>query len=182
MRKLIESTFISLDGDVSRELMQWGPRYWDDEYTAYESRLLFGADALVLGRGTYEGFSATWPERTGTPYADRINSMPKHVASTTLEDTGTVWNATLLKGEAPDAVAALKAQPGQGLLKFGTGSFTRTLLEHRLIDELHLWRFPVIAGTSDSIFDGLPVTHLQLLDVTTFESGIVVQVYGPRSD
>ena len=182
MRKLIESTFISLDGDVSRELMQWGPRYWDDEYTEYESRLLFGADALVLGRGTYQGFSATWPERTGTPYADRINGMPKYVASTTMEETSHPWNATLLEGEAADAVAALKAEPGQGLLKFGTGSFTRTLLEHRLIDELHLWRFPVIAGTSDSIFEGLPVTHLELLDVTTFGSGIVVQVYGPRPD
>jgi dihydrofolate reductase len=105
------------------------------------------ADALVLGRGTYEGFSATWPECTGTPYADRINGMPKYVASTTMEATSHPWNATLLEGEAADAVAALKAERGQALLKFGTGAFTRTLLEHRLIDELHLWRFPVIDGS-----------------------------------
>ena len=77
--------------------------------------------------------------------------------------------------------ADLKQQPGANLLKFGTGSFSVTLMQHGLIDELHLWRFPVIAGTADSIFDGLPLTHLQLLDTTTFGSGIVVQVLGPKS-
>jgi dihydrofolate reductase len=179
MRKLIESTFVSLDGDISRQLMHWAPPYWDDEYTEYESSLLFGADALVLGRATYEGFSATWPERSGTPYADRINGMPKYVASSTLTDTGGVWNATLLQGDAADAVEALKQQSGQNLLKFGTGSFSRTLAERGLIDEWHLWYFPVVAGTSDSIFDGLPVTHMRLLNTTSFASGIVVNVYAP---
>lgn len=106
--------------------------------------------------------------------------MPKYVASNTLTDTENVWNGTLLEGDAAEAVARLKESPGQDLLKFGTGSFTRTLVEHGLIDEFHFWNFPVIAGTSDSMFEGLPLTHLRLLDATTFESGIVVQVYGPK--
>ena len=77
--------------------------------------------------------------------------------------------------------AELKQQADANLLKFGTGSFSVTLMQHGLIDELHLWRFPVIAGTADSTFDGLPLTHLQLLDTTTFGSGIVVQIPGPKS-
>ncbi len=179
MRKLIESTFVSLDGDISRELMNWAPEYWDDEHSEYGQRLLFGADALVLGRETYEGFSTSWPERCGDPYSDRINALPKHVASTTLKET--IWNATVLQGDAAAAVADLKDQPGANLLKFGTGSFSRTLMQHGLIDELHLWRFPVIAGSSDSIFEGMPVTHLQLIATTTFRSGIVVEVFGPKT-
>jgi hypothetical protein len=127
MRKLIESTFVSGPG-----------RYWDDEHSEYGTKLLFGADALVLGRATYDGFSTSWPQRSGDPYSDRINAMPKHVASTTLTDT--TWNATVLQGDVAAAVADLKEQPGQDLL-----------------------------------------THLQLLDTTTFGSGIVVQVLGPKT-
>ncbi len=182
MRTLIESTFVSLDGDVSHRLMDWGPEYWDEEYFAYERGLLFAADALVLGRRTYDGFSVSWPERHGDAYADRINSMPTFVATTTLTDPAAMtWNATPLPGDAIEAVAALKKQPGANLLKFGSGAFSRSLIEHGLIDEFHLWRFPVIAGASDSRFDGMPVTHLRLADVTTFESGIVVEVYRPKN-
>ena len=177
MRKLIESTFVSLDGDISHELMNWAPPYADDEYAAYEHKLLFSADALVLGRATYDGFSASWSQRDGE-YADRMNSLPKHVASTTLTDP--TWNATVLEGDAAEAVARLKEEPGENLLKFGTGAFSRTLIENGLIDELHLWRFPVLAGATESVFEKLPVTHLELLDTTTFTSGIVVTVYGPK--
>jgi len=180
VRKLIESTFVSLDGDVSNQLMNWAPTYWDEEYFAYERNLLFAADALVLGRKTYDGFSVSWPERSGDAYSDRINSLPKYIASKTL--TTTTWNATVLEGDALEAVAALKNQPGENLLKFGSGAFSRSLVEHGLIDEFHLWRFPVIAGASDSRFDGLPVTHLELVRVNPFASGIVVEVYRPKAD
>lgn len=178
MRKLVESTFVSLDGDVSDRLMDWAPTYWDEEYFAYERRLLFAADALVLGRKTYDGFSVSWPQRSGDAYSDRINGLPKYVASNTL--TTTTWNATRLEGDALEAVSALKAQPGGDLLKFGSGSFSRALVEHGLIDEFHLWRFPVIAGASDARFDGMPTTHLELVGVSMFASGIVVQVYRPK--
>jgi dihydrofolate reductase len=141
--------------------------------------MLFAADALVLGRATYEGFAEAWPQRSGDPYTDTINAMPKHVASTTL--TEATWNATILEGDAPTAVAELKAQDGGDLLKFGTGEFSRALIEHGLIDELHLWVFPVVAGGGDRLLEGMDITHLKLLDSVTFGSGIVVHVLDPAS-
>jgi dihydrofolate reductase len=177
MRKLVESTFVTLDGSIG-EPQAWGPPYWDDEHIAYSSKLLTAADALLLGRVTYEGFAEAWPQRSGDPFTDRINAMPKHVASTTLTDA--TWNASIIQGDVAEGVAALKDRPGGGLLKYGTGALDRTLMEHGLVDELHLWVFPVIAGGGERLFDGFDRTHLKLLDATTFASGIVVHVLGPR--
>ncbi len=176
-RTLIESTFITLDGVIS-DPQSWGPPYWDDDHNAYAQKLMSSSDELLLGRATYEGFAQAWPQRSGDPYTDKINAMPKHVASRTL--TNATWNASIIEGDVVDAVTELKARGGESLLKFGTGSFSRTLLEHGLIDELHLWVFPVIAGTGDRILDGLDITHLRLLDTSVFASGIVVHVLGPK--
>jgi dihydrofolate reductase len=178
MKKLIESTFVSLDGCVS-EPQRWSPPYWDDEHASYASELLFSSDALVLGRKTYEGFAQAWPQRSGDPFTDRINSMPKYVASRTLEEAN--WNAQILGEDAAGEVAALKEQEGQNLLKYGTGEFSKTLLNAKLVDEYHFWLFPVVAGKGDRLFDGgLDVTHLNLVDTTRFTSGIVVLKYTPK--
>jgi dihydrofolate reductase len=177
MRKLVESTFTTLDGVIS-DPQKWGPPYWDDEHAGYARGLLFGADALVLGRVTYEGFARVWPTRPSDDYTDRINRLPKHVASRTLRDT--TWNATVIAGDVADGIAALKARPGGGLLKFGTGTLDRTLLEHKLVDEYHLWIFPVLAGSGERLFAGIDTSHLKLVDQTTFTSGVVVAVYAPK--
>jgi dihydrofolate reductase len=178
VRKLIESTFLSLDGIIS-EPQRWSPPYWDDEHAGYASELLFSSDALVLGRRTYEGFAQSWPQRSGDPFTDRINSMPKYVASRTL--TEATWNAQILGEDAAGEVAALKEHEGQNLLKFGTGEFSNALLHAKLVDEYHFWLFPVIAGGGDRLFDGLDaMTHLQLVDTTRFRSGIVVLKYSPK--
>jgi dihydrofolate reductase len=176
VRKLIESTFITLDGVISGP-ERWGPRYWDAEHEGYADGLLAGADAILLGRETYDIFAAVWPTRAGNAYADRLNALPKYVASTTL--TETTWNTTLLEGDAGDAVSQLKQQAGGTILKFGTGMLDRTLIPRRLVDELHLWTFPVVAGGGQHLLEGLELTHLELLDTTTFGSGIVVHVYAP---
>ena len=176
MRKLVESTFVTLDGVIG-DPQVWGPPYWDDEHSAYADKMLFSADALLLGRKTYEGFIQAWPDRGGK-YADRINSLPKHVASRTLSDT--TWNASLLQGEVEQEVAGLKQQSGEDILKFGTGELDRPLLENKLVDEYHFWVFPVLAGGGQRLIEGIDVTHLQLLDSTTFESGIVVHVLAPK--
>ena len=176
MRKLVESTFMTLDGVIENP-HHWSPPYWDDEHAAYARKLLFGADALLLGRETYEAFVQAWPERDGE-YADRINVMPKYVASTTLGET--TWNATLLEGDVADAVAKLKEEDGGNILKFGTGELDRTLIEHGLVDEFHFWVFPVVAGTGDRLLEGLEPTHLKLVDSVTFGSGIVVHVCAPK--
>jgi dihydrofolate reductase len=175
-RKLIESTFVTLDGVIENP-HHWGPPYWDEQHLGYANRLIDNVDALVLGRVTYEGFAVAWPPRAGDPYADKINAMPKYVASRTARE-GT-WNATILSGDVAAQLAEIKAQDGGDLLKFGTGELDRTLLEHRLVDEYHFWVFPVIAGSGQRLLDDVPVTHLQLIDSIRFDSGIVVMVYEP---
>ena len=176
MRKLVESTFMTLDG-VINEPQRWSPPYWDEEHLAYASGLLDAADALLLGRKTYEAFAEAWPTRSGDAYTDRMNSMPKYVASRTLENP--TWNATVLEGDVAEAVAALKAEDGGNLLKFGTGGFSTTLLESRLVDEYHFWIFPVLMGSGDRLFEGVQAS-LDLVDTTRFGSGIVVHRYAPK--
>ena len=142
MRKLVESTFVTLDGVISSPQV-WGSPYWNEEHDAYAHGLLFAADELLLGRATYEGFAQSWPSQCGE-YADRINGLPKHVASTTL--TEATWNSTVIDGEVADHVGKLKEQPGRDILKFGTGELDRVLLRHNLVDEFHFWVFPALAG------------------------------------
>jgi dihydrofolate reductase len=177
MRKLVESTFVTLVGDIGAP-QEWGPPYWDDEHAAYAQKLLFAADALLLGRTTYEGFAEAWPPRDGE-LADRINALPKYVASRTLQEA--TWNATIIAGDVGDEVAKLKEQPGENILKYGTGELDRTLLEHGLVDEFHFWIFPVLgAGGGQRLMGGIGTTHLKLVDSTRFASGIVVNTYSPQ--
>jgi dihydrofolate reductase len=176
MRKLVESTFVTLGGVIGAP-QEWGPPYWDEEHAAYARRLLLAADALLLGRVTYEGFAEAWPARSGDEYTDRINAMPKYVASRTLSET--TWNASILEGDAAEAVAKLKEEPGESILKFGTGELDRALLANGLIDELHLWVFPVLAGGGQPLIESIEPTHLNLVDLTKFASGIVVLKYSP---
>lgn len=173
MRKLVESTFMTLDGVISNP-QEWSPPFWDDEHSAYAEKLLAPADAMLLGRATYENFAASWPGRPGE-FADKINSMPKHVASRTLSET--TWNASLVEGDAAAGIAALKEQDGGDLIKYGTGELDKTLVEHQLVDEFHFWLFPVVAGKGSRLFDGLDLTTLKLVDTSRFQSGIVVLVY-----
>ncbi|MGN9843296.1 dihydrofolate reductase family protein [Nonomuraea sp. H19] len=176
MRKIIESTFVTVDGVISSP-QEWCSPYWDAEHSDYAGKLLVSSDALLLGRVTYQSFAEVWPTRSGDAYTDRINSMPKYVASTTLKEAG-AWNGTLLQGDVATAVAELKRQPGEAILKFGTGELDRTLISNRLIDEFHFWTFPCVAGGGDRLLDGLDLTHLDLLETTRFKSGIVVNTYG----
>ncbi|GAA1577021.1 dihydrofolate reductase family protein [Kribbella sancticallisti] len=179
MRKLIESTFMTLNGAIANP-QNWSGPYWDDDHTTYNASLMENTDALLLGRVTYEGFAEAWSQRSGDPFTDKINSMPKYVASRTLKDT--TWNAKVLEGDAAEAVKALKQEEGGDLLKYGTGSFSKTLLDHKLVDEYHFWIFPVLAG-GERLFSDIDVdiTHLELLGTTTFKSGIVVHKLAPKA-
>jgi dihydrofolate reductase len=174
MRKLVESTFVTLDGVIGTP-QEWGPPYWNDEHADYARKLLFDADALLLGRATYESFAEAWPARSGDEYTDRINGLPKYVASRTLQEA--TWNATIIKGDVAEEVAGLKQQPGENILKFGTGELDRTLIAHELIDEFHFWVFPVLAGGGQRLIEGIDTTHLKLVDTATFSTGIVVHTY-----
>ena len=160
MRKLVESTFMTLDG-VIESPQEWSPPYWDEEHAAYARKLLFAADALLLGRATYESFAQAWPARSGDEYTDRINAMPKYVASRTLQEA--TWNATVIQGDVAEEVERLKREPGEDILKFGTGELDRPLLTNGLIDELHVWVFPVLVGKGQGLIDGIEATHLSLM-------------------
>lgn len=181
MRTLIESTFVTLDGVLSDPHV-WGQPYWDEQHDAYGSRLMERAGGLLLGRETFEGFAQVWPSMAGDPGADAMNALPKYVASRTRSEV-TEWNGELLVGDVADAVRELKAGDGGDLLKYGTGELDRTLLDHGLLDELHLWVFPCVAGSGDRLLDGVleGPTHLRVADRTSLDSGITVLVLVPQA-
>jgi dihydrofolate reductase len=183
LRKLIESTFVTLGGDVGAP-QEWGLPYLTcEDGDRINRELLFGADALLLGRKTYAGLSAGYTAMTAGepgPEADfvaRMNAIPKFVASTTLTDVG--WNATLLDGDIAERIAELKNQPGDYLLKYGTGPLDRVLLEHGLLDELHLWIVPVTNGPGQRLFEDVNATGLKLTGTRTLSTGVVVLTYEP---
>jgi len=180
MRKLVESTIVSLGGDIAAP-HEWGAPYiFCEDGDKLSQELLYGADALVLGRKTYEGLSAAYTAMAGEPgpmsdFIDRMNDIPKYVASTTLTEVS--WNATVLPGDVADEVAALKKQPGGMLLKYGTGPLDKTLLEHGLLDELHLWVVPVTNGPGQRLFEDVPDTGLTLTGTRALSTGVVVLTY-----
>lgn len=177
MRKLIESTYLSLDGMVGGETF-WSAQsqFRDDRHVAYNEKLLESAEAMVLGRVTYEVFAASWPGQTGT-VADKLNALPKHVA--THAQTELTWNAEPLPGDAVAAVGDLK-QAGSGtLIKYGTGTFSQALLDGGQLDELHLWVFPFVAGAGDQLLPGA-TRNLDLVQVTEVGNGAVVLTYTPK--
>lgn len=157
MRKLIESTLISLDG-VIESPDRWAP--FDEESAELALRHLDEFDAFVMGRVTFERLSSNWSEVTGNPYIDRINAMPKYVASSRLHDPG--WNATVLGPDVAADIAELKQQPGRDLIKYGTSRLDDLLLREGLLDELNLWYVPVVVGRGQRLFEGVDTSSLDL--------------------
>jgi dihydrofolate reductase len=183
MRKLIESTHVSLGGEVGSP-QEWAFPYLNQEHNDYAKGLLFTADALLLGRVTYEGLSAAYPSmiagETGVPndFIDRMNSIPKYVASRTLRET--TWNATVIEGEVASFVADIKKQPGDNIIKYGNGALDATLMEHGLIDEFHLVLAPVAVGRGKHLFESIDTAPaLNLADVMRFSNGVLILVYTP---
>jgi dihydrofolate reductase len=179
MRKVIVSTYVTLDGRVD-ELQDWTVPYNDDGVAEYHTDVLANSDGLLLGRRTYEAFAALWPPRSGElPYIDKINSMAKYVASTTLRDLE--WeNSQLIEGDVAEGVAKLKQQPGQDLVLYGCLDLMHSLLEHDLIDEYRLLVHPVVLGKGRSLFgDVAERVNLDLVDTTVISPGVPVLTYRP---
>lgn len=174
MSKLTITEYVTLDGVM--EEPSWTSPYFDDEVGAFKQAELFDNDALLLGRKTYEGFAAAWPTMTDEDgFADRMNSLPKYVASTTLQSAG--WNASILEGDTISAVAKLKKQSDQDLLVYGSSDLVNTLLQHKLVDQLDLLVFPVTLGKGKRLFhDGFGAT-LTLANVRRFGSGVALLRY-----
>lgn len=176
--RLIESTYISLDGMVSGEAF-WGAQqgFQGDAHNAQAAPLLRSADALLLGRQTYDVFAASWPGNSGE-LADLINPLPKYVASRTLTDA--TWNSEILPGDAVDAAAELKKSREGTLLKYGTGSFSRALVDAGLLDELKLWVHPFVAGNGERLLPDIATTQLTLADVKEVGNGVIILTYTPN--
>ena len=183
MRKLIESTHVSLGGEIGSP--DWAFPYLNEEHNDYAKRLLFAADALLLGRLTYEGLSSAYPAMTGgdsgvpNDFVERMNIIPKYVASTTLREAG--WNARVINGDVAAFVADLKQQTGGNIIKYGNGPLDVTLMENGLIDEFHLLITPVAIGRGQHLFECIDTAPgLNLVDVTRFSNGVVILVYTPK--
>jgi dihydrofolate reductase len=149
------------------------------ELYAYKLRETLEAESLLLGRVTYEGFAAAWPDRDGE-FAEKMNTMPKHVVTTTLHELG--WNASVISENVPAAVRTLKAGEGGPILVAGSATLLRTLLGHGPVDELRLMVFPVVIGGGLTVVPEEREKHeLELTELERYSSGMVLQVYRPTS-
>lgn len=174
MRKVIAVEYLSLDGIMSDPM--WTMPYFNEELGGWQDRWLAESGSLLLGRVTYEGMSGAWMARPDDDgFTRRINALPKHVVTRSLTDL--TWNATPLPGDAAGEVRALKEGEGGSLLIYGSGVLVRSLLEHGLIDELHLIVCPVVVGEGQRLFPGGSRAALHLAEVRTTATGVVVLSY-----
>jgi|SRR5712692_5858547 len=181
MRKIVVEAEVSVNGALGGANTDFWKQvfpYHSPDVVEYLNDLLFAPDALLIGRKTYEFFAQVWPTREGKD-ADRMNSMPKYVASRTLKEP-LVWNATLIQGDVTTEIGQLKQKPGKDLLQYGVGELTNTMLRHGLVDELRLLVFPFTFGTGPRVFENMDTTTLKLLDTRTFSSGVVALHYQPQ--
>jgi dihydrofolate reductase len=185
VRKLIVSEFLTLDGvmeapggEAGHPHSGWVFDFMGPEQERYKLEEVLTSEALLLGRVTYEGFAAAWPQRSGE-FADKMNSMPKYVASTTLDSLD--WNnSSLIEGDVAEAVGALREEDGGPILVAGSRTLVHTLMPHGLVDEYRLMVFPVVLGSGKRLFAETPdKTVLKLADTQSFPTGVVVHTYRP---
>ena len=194
MRKLVVSTFLTLDGvmqapggpreDESGGFAHggWSVNYWDEQMGQVMGEAMSTPFDLVLGRKTYDIFAAHWPHAADDPGAKPLNDATKYVASRsrpTLE-----WsNSVRIEGDAAEGIVALKADNGPELQVHGSGDLIQTLLRHNLVDEFRLWVFPVVIGSGKRLFsDGAVPSGLKLVDSTVSSTGVVIGTYEPAGE
>ena len=176
MRKIVSGLSISLDG-VIEDADRWMGPWFNPQLGQAIGSMIAAQDAMLLGRVTYDGFAAYWPHQTGD-MADAMNGTAKYVVSGTL--TSADWqNSTLIPAASAFAqIAELKQGPGRNIGMTGSGTLVSSLLREGLLDELHLFIFPVVLGSGTRLFampgDKLP---LRLIDSATFETGVVHLTY-----
>jgi dihydrofolate reductase len=184
MGRIVVTEFVSLDGVMEdpggSEDFKYGG--WSFEFNRGDDGDQFkldetvAAEALLLGRVTYEGFADAWPSREGE-FADKFNQMPKYVVSSTLSDPG--WaNSTVLDGDLAEAVTGLKGEHEGDIYVHGSGQLVQSLLENDLVDQLNLMVFPVVLGTGKRVFgETSDKKPLKLTDSKTVGDGVAILVY-----
>ena len=193
MRKLVVGTFVSLDGvmqapggpDEDRsggfEHGGWAPPYFDEVMGDAAAEGIAKGGSMLFGRRTYEDFAAFWPNQPeDNPFAAVLNTRQKYVASRTLEEPLPWSNSTLLEGDATEAVARLKEQPGQDLVVLGSGELVQSLMRRNLVDEFVLLIHPLVLGSGRRLFpDGGASAALRLIGTKTTTTGVVIATYRP---
>jgi dihydrofolate reductase len=171
---------VSLDG-VMESPEEWASSYANAEMEEANASGMATSDALLMGRVTYEQMAAYWPNQQGdTPMVDYINSIPKYVASTTLQVPLEWNNSTLIKENVAEEIIELTQQPGEDITILGSGALVRSLLRGNLLDELRLMVHPVVLGTGKRLFeDGSDRKALELIDSKTFGTGVLYLTYQP---
>jgi dihydrofolate reductase len=186
MGRIVVTEFVSLDGVMEdpggAENFRHGGWSFEvsrgDEGNQFKLDETLSSEALLLGRATYEGFAAAWPSREGE-FADKFNTMPKYVVSSTLEDPE--WtNSTVLKGDVNEEVARLKQEQDGDIVVHGSVRLVQALVENDLVDEFHLMVFPVVLGSGKRLFDELSDKKpLRLVDSKVVGDGVTILIYEP---
>ena len=188
MRRVIVSEFVSLDGVMEDPAgtEDLGRGAWSFQFDSgpeggkFKLDEALASDALLLGRRTYQAFAEAWPSRDGA-FADKFNSMPKYVVSTTMEEPLEWNNSTLIKDNVAEEVSTLKQQPGGDILVNGSAQLVHTLMKHDLIDEYRLMVFPIVVGAGKRLFGDVGHTRaLRLVDTQPVGSdGVLILTYEP---
>jgi len=179
MRKIIVTMFMTLDG-VMEAPHEWSFPYWNDEIAKFKGDEMYACDSLLLGRITYEGFAAAWPSRTDEESGGvRMNSIPKHVVSTTLKETA--WNNShLIQENIIENIRQLKEQSGKDILVYGSAQLVSSLAKANLVDQYQLLVYPLILGEGKQLFKKDNQAKLKLVESRSFSSGVVLLVYQPE--
>jgi dihydrofolate reductase len=191
MRKIIVTEFVSLDGIMEdpggaekTKYGGWTWSYWNDEIGKFKFEELFACDALLLGRVTYEGFSAAWPERKEDDggFADKMNTMTKHVVTSILKTLE--WkNSFPVTGNITEEISKIKQKDGLDILVYGSRTLVNMLLENKLVDEINLLVYPVVLGSGKRMFEGIDSkVSLILHNSKSYESGVVLLRYKVKYD
>jgi dihydrofolate reductase len=193
MRRVIVFNSLTLDGvmqgpgradeDVRGGFAHgcWAIPYADEVMGRVAGGSMAGTGAILLGRRTYEDFYSVWPKRKDNPYTEVLNNTLKYVASTTLKEPLPWMNSRLLEGDAADAVARLKQEPGKDIVVLGSGVLVESLMKRNLIDEFVLQIHPLVLGSGRRLFNGGCATPLKLVDSTTTTKGVVIATYQPAA-
>jgi dihydrofolate reductase len=179
MRKIITFTHATLDGYID-EPHTWSFQYADEEFQAYAMQMALRADALLLGRVTYEGMAQAWPTRGGDPFSDHVNAITKYVVASEPVDTA-AWDPTVViaGSDLTDEVSRLRQGDGGEIAIWGTGQLTDALAAAGLLDEYRICTSPVIKGGGEPLFRPASAGTLELLDTKAFGSGAVLHAYRP---
>jgi dihydrofolate reductase len=181
VRKVVATELVSVDS-VMGSPEDWAFSYSNDEMEEANASGMAAADAMLLGRVTYQEFASYWPYQNSAdqPFTDYLNNTPKFVVSTTLEEPLEWQNSTLIKGNVAEEVAKLKRQPGKDIGIVGSATLVRSLLRDGLLDELTLMVHPIVVGRGKHLFDdGGDRKALELVDSKTFGTGVLYLTYQP---